>query len=92
METLLGLSKKGQVLGWIIMFVVLIAAVGIMYMTYGRTIPTINQNVSSTAENTTIENTRSAFDNLFDMSSILFWIIAGGILIVAAIMMFTWTK
>jgi len=82
------MNKKAQVIGWIILFVVLIAAIGLMYITYGRTIPVINQNVSSTAENTTIQNTRTAFDNLFDMSSILFWIIAAGIIIVAAIMMF----
>lgn len=82
------MSKKGQVLGWIIMFVVLIAGIGVLWISYGRTIPVINQNLSSTAENTTIEAARTGLMDMLDMSSILFWIIAAGILIVAAIMMF----
>ena len=82
------MNKKAQVIGWIFLFVIVIAGVSILWLSYGRTIPVINQNLSSAAENVTIENTRTAMLDFFDMSSVLFWLIAAGVLIVAAIMMF----
>jgi len=81
------MNRKGQVLGWIVLFVFMILVTGILWVSYGRTVTQIDQSNMSVSENSTVDGVRTGLLTLFDMSSMVFWIIAAMIIIAAVLIM-----